>query len=281
VRLGISSSRIGVRVLEVPRIDDPKLLENAIRFRAQETLPISVHDAVLDSVVLGDDVDDNDEPISRVLLAFAHRELIDRYVESCRLAKLKLVGIDFDAFALLRAVRPDPAPENIAVVTVAIGHERTIFAVSDGEVCDFTRVLEWGGSWLDIAVARALGLTPSEAAPIKHALSLEGPALHTELSNEQVDEARAAIRQELHALVRELVSSLQFYQARPGSLDIAEIVLTGGGAQLLGLDTVLSRMVGVPVRIGDPFGRVRVRKGFARPADTGALAIAIGLGIDD
>src|SRR6266540_2972367 len=38
VRLGIASNRIGVRTFEIGGIDDPKQLENAIRFRAQETL---------------------------------------------------------------------------------------------------------------------------------------------------------------------------------------------------------------------------------------------------
>ena len=59
------------------------------------------------------------------------------------------------------------------VVAVAVGHERTVFAVSDGEVCDFTRVLEWGGGSIDVAIARALNLTPSQAEPIKRALDLD------------------------------------------------------------------------------------------------------------
>ena len=40
VRLGIANNRIGVRILEIAGIDDPKQLENAIRYRAQEALPI-------------------------------------------------------------------------------------------------------------------------------------------------------------------------------------------------------------------------------------------------
>src|SRR5947209_17281608 len=47
-------------------------------------------------------------------------------------------------------------------------------AVSDGRVCEFTRVLEWGGQNLNVAIARALDITPSEAEPLKHQLSLEG-----------------------------------------------------------------------------------------------------------
>ena len=49
VRLGISNNRIGVRIIkEVYGVMDAKQLENAIRFRAQEVLPIALEDAVLD-----------------------------------------------------------------------------------------------------------------------------------------------------------------------------------------------------------------------------------------
>ena len=57
VRLGIASNRIGVRTFEIAGIDDPKQLGNAIRFRAQEALPIPLEEAVLDYRVLSERVD--------------------------------------------------------------------------------------------------------------------------------------------------------------------------------------------------------------------------------
>ena len=54
VRIGVANNRIGVRTLEVAGIDDPKQLANAVRFRAQEALPIPIDEAVLDFQILGD-----------------------------------------------------------------------------------------------------------------------------------------------------------------------------------------------------------------------------------
>ena len=104
VRLGIANNRIGVRILEIAGIDDPKQLENAIRYRAQEALPIPIEEAVLDYHVLGERVDDEGQRIRRVLLVVAYRELIDRYVAACKKAGVRLAGIDLEAFALLRAL---------------------------------------------------------------------------------------------------------------------------------------------------------------------------------
>jgi type IV pilus assembly protein PilM len=163
---------------------------------------------------------------------------------------------------------------------VAIGHERTVFAVSDGVVCDFTRVLEWGGSSLDVAIARALNVTPSQAEPIKRQLDLAATQPPAGLSPMQFEAARAAASTEIGQLVRELLSSLRFYQSRPDSLDIGEIVLAGGSAQLPGLAAEVQHGLGAPVRVADPFAHVSLARKLQLPDETGSLAIAVGLGIE-
>jgi type IV pilus assembly protein PilM len=286
VRLGIANNRIGVRTFEVTGIEDPKQLANAIRFRAQEVLPIPLEEAVLDYQVLSEGVTDDGQPLRRVLLVVAYRELVDRYVYACRKAGLQIVGIDLEAFALLRAVAAphdsSTGTERGALVAVSVGHDRSTFAVSDGRICEFTRVLEWGGWALNIAIARALDMAPSEVETVKRSLSFAGaeevPAGFTE---EQLATAREAARKQLQTFARELVSSLQFYQNQPGSLGIGEIALTGGTAHLPGLGAELERLIGVPVRVVDPLSRVTVSKKVREREQVGSLAVAIGLGIED
>jgi type IV pilus assembly protein PilM len=286
VRLGIANNRIGVRTFEVSGIDDTKQLANAIRFRAQEVLPIPLEEAVLDYQVLSEGIDAYGKPLRRVLLVVAYRELVDRYVYACRKAGLQIVGIDLEAFALLRAVAAPHVggaeDERGALVAVSVGHDRSTFAVSDGRVCEFTRVLEWGGWALNIAIARALDLAPSEVESVKRGLSFTGGGEALDgFTEDQLATAREAARRQLQTFARELVSSLQFYQNQPGSLGIAEIVLTGGTAHLPGLGAELESLIGVPVRIVDPLSRVTVSNKVREPQQIGSLAVAIGLGIED
>ncbi len=285
VRLGIANNRIGVRIFEIAGIDDSKQLENAIRFRAQEVLPIPIEEAVLDYQVLGDRIDDEGNTVRRILLVVAYRELIDRYVSACKKAGIRLTGIDLEAFALLRALaaprEEGAAPADAAMVVVAIGHDRSTFAVSDGRVCEFTRVLDWGGGTLDVAIARELDSAPSEAEPFKRELSLAVENVPEGLSSEQAAAAREAIRRQLQGFARELVSSLQFYQNQPGSLGIGEIVITGGTAHLPGLAEELQKLIGVRVTVGDPLARVKLGKKLKETEQVGSLAVAIGLGIED
>jgi type IV pilus assembly protein PilM len=285
VRLGIANNRIGVRTFDIAGINDEKQLQNAVRFRAQEALPIPIDEAVLDYQVLGEGTDEQGEPTKRILLVVAYRELIDRYVDACKKAGISLVGIDLEAFALLRALQ---APQDgvggdsaAALVAVAIGHDRSTFAVSDGRICEFTRVLEWGGSALNVAIARALDAAPSEVDGVKRALALTDEMVPEGLSEDQAKKARDAMRRAIQTFARELVSSLQYYQNQPGSLGIGEIVLTGGTAHLAGLAGELERLIGVRVRVGDPLARMKVSKKVGEAEQVGSLAVAIGLGIED
>jgi type IV pilus assembly protein PilM len=143
------------------------------------------------------------------------------------------------------------------------------------------RVLDWGGQTLDVAIARELDCAPSEAEPLKRDLSLSAAGWPEELTQEQAERAREAVRRQLQTFARELVSSLQFYQNQPGSLGIGEIALTGGTAHLPGLGAELERLIGVPVRVIDPLTRVTVSKKVREREQVGSLAVAIGLGIED
>ena len=218
------------------------------------------------------------QPLRRVLLVVAYRELVDRYVYACRKAGMQIVGIDLEAFALLRAVAEPhdtvAGSERGALVAVSVGHDRSTFAVSDGRVCEFTRVLEWGGWALNVAIARALDMSPSEAETVKRALSFAGAEqLPDGFTEEQLATAREAARRQLQTFARELVSSLQFYQNQPGSLGIGEIALTGGTAHLPGLGAELERLIGVP---GPGRRSARPRQGLEEGARARAGRLARG-----
>jgi type IV pilus assembly protein PilM len=277
IRLGLGTNRIGVRALDIEGIEDENQLANAVRFRAHETLSIPLDQAVLDYHVVSEKVDESGNVSRRVLLAAAYKDPIDHYVEACRAAKLELAAIDVEAFALLRAVAPRQEKEAAASVVLSIGHDRSTLAISDGTVCDFMRVLDWGGAKLEAAIAQELGLTQAEARELKLSIDLDDYSL----DEPRRAAARAALRRELETLSRELVASLQFYQGEPGSLAISEVLVTGGTSRLPGLAEELERLTRVPVRVADPLAAVEVSNGLAERDDLASLAVAIGLGVEN
>jgi type IV pilus assembly protein PilM len=284
VRIGVANNRIGVRTIEVAGIEDPKQLANAVRFRAQEALPIPIDEAVLDFQVLSEGSNAEGQLVRRVLLVVAYRDLIAAYTQACQLAGVRLAGVDLEAFALLRALTPagpapEPGAERSALVAVSVGSERSVLAVSDGLSCEFTRILDWGGNSLTVTLGRALELELDEAERVKIELALQGDTVPEGLEPARAVQAREALVGALQSFGRELVSSLQFYQGQPDSLGIREIVLAGGTARLAGLASELQRLVGVPVRVGDPLVGVAVGKKLRGDAPGPSHAVPIGLGM--
>lgn len=283
VRLGLANTRVGVRLIEIAGVDDDQQLANAIGFRANELLSIPIDEAVMDYHVVGEERDEEGTLNRSVVVAIAYRESLDRYLTATDAAGLSVAGVDLEAFALLRAItepRPVDAEARSAVVAVCVGHERTTLAVSDGRICSFARVVDWGGLSLTNALSRVLRLSPAEAEDLKRRLSLEPDADGPEgLEPGQVEEARRAVKSELQSLVRELLQSLRFYQSQPGSLDIGEILVSGGTTSIPGFVAELERDLGVKMLVADPLARVETAG--ETPDQIGSFAVAIGLGIED
>ena len=133
-------------------------------------------------------------PTRRVLLVVAYRDLVDGYERACKLAGLRLAGIDLEAFALAARARPGGAARRAIEAPWSpspSAAERSTLAVSDGITCEFTRVLEWGGASLTAALARSLEIDLVEAERLKTLLSLEDvPGVVQGLTEEQTTQAR-------------------------------------------------------------------------------------------
>jgi type IV pilus assembly protein PilM len=290
VRLGLASNRIGVRTFDIVGVDDPARVDNAVRFKAHEVLPVAVHESMLDYRVLSSKPTEGGESVKRVLLVVAPRDQVQPYVDVCAEAGLKFAGLDLEALGLLRAfIDPasvrGPVSDDRATVVISIGHEASTLLVAGGGIAEFARVFDWGGSQLVDALAQELSLGTAEAGAVLRRMSLASSASRSLDGLDEEARARAydAVRLRLTPFARELVSSLQFYQTQPDSLGIGEIVITGGTSQLEGLDDALNQIIGVPVRIGDPLARVVV-EGHVDPdveAELGSLAVPIGLAVDD
>ena len=284
VRLGLATNHVGVRSFEIAGIDDERQLANAVLYRAHDAVSIPVDEAIIDYRVVSEEADESGTVNRKILLVAAYREPIERYVEAFHEAGIQLAGIDLEAFALLRAVGSAPSDgttTDAALVVVNAGHERTTLAVSNGSLCEFTRVLEWGGTKLASAVARELHLTVAEAERLLLSLSFEPTAASNLEADRRSDRAREAVTGELQVLARELVASLEYYQRQPESLPISEILLSGGTSRMPGLAAELERLTRVRVRLANPLARVETDGSVEERDDLASLAVAIGLGVED
>jgi type IV pilus assembly protein PilM len=143
VRLGVASQKIAVRVIELPAIENEQELEAAVRFQAQEELPMPLEQAVLAHRVL-ERLSDGDNPRMRVLVVGARRDSVNHLLAVARRAGLHPELVDLSAFAMIRALymprqngyaeehHDEPAVADDAGNGELLGHEAGSEAVTEG-----------------------------------------------------------------------------------------------------------------------------------------------------
>ena len=142
VRLGVANQQIVVRVVELPRIEDEKQRDAAVRFQAAEAIAMPLDEAVLDHQLAGYTEAPDGSPRMQVVLVAARRSMIDALLAAAKQAGLKPEGVDLDAFALVRtlAVATSGAPEDTTRVYCHLGGVSNL-AIAVGSACLFTRPL--------------------------------------------------------------------------------------------------------------------------------------------
>ncbi len=141
VRLGVANQQIVVRVVELPRIEDPTQRDAAVRFQAAEAIAMPLDEAVLDHQVASYTEAADGSPRMQVVLVAARRSMIEAVLEAAKQAGLKPEGIDLDAFALVRTLATaSENPDDGARVYCHLGGVSNL-AIAVGTACFFTRPL--------------------------------------------------------------------------------------------------------------------------------------------
>src|ERR671919_1427222 len=142
VRLGVANQQIVVRVVELPRIEDPKQRDAAVRFQASEAIAMPLDEAVMDHQIAGFVDAPDGTPRMQVVVVAARRKMIETLLEAVKSAGLKADGVDLDAFALVRTLAVngngsgDVGSEDAARVFSHLGGV-TNLAVAVGSACFF------------------------------------------------------------------------------------------------------------------------------------------------
>ena len=140
VYLGVANQQIVVRQLEMPQITNEAEREAAVRFQTAEAVAMPLDEAVLDYRVVGEVTQEDGPPRDRVIVVAARRSMVSGFVEAARDAGLKPLGIDLNAFALLRALAHSDDAGESARAYCHLGAV-TNLAVAAGSICLFTRPL--------------------------------------------------------------------------------------------------------------------------------------------
>jgi type IV pilus assembly protein PilM len=285
VRLGIANQRVVVRTLRLPAIDDPKELEAAIRFQAEERIPMPIDQAILDHRVVGGVGATEDEgPRIDVVVVAARRDMIAASLKPLRDAGLDPVGVDLSAFGLIRALRANESAAMATGEAPAQPHttlycnigDVTNLAVAKGWSCLFTRVAPAGVEGIATDLAASTGLSLEHARLWLAHVGLAQPVETIEGDPTLVAQVRGALENGASTLLDELRLSLDFYGAQEGALAVEQVVLTGPGSVIPGLAEQMAPVLGLPIEVGRPPALAGLD-----PTAAARLTLSYGLALED
>jgi len=268
----VSGKSVIVRYLTMFRMA-PDDLRNAIRYEADKYIPFDVDEVVLDCQPFEvEGLGNLGANEMRVLLVACKRAVIDEQLRLLAVAGLHPELVDVDVFALGNAfeasngVDPEAAPRVSALVDV--GASKTSVNLMRGGVSLFTREIHTGGTTFTTAIASRLGLQHNEAELLK--LS----------PGDEYERVRQAVGPAVDDLAAEVRLSFEYFENQ-FELGIDEVLLSGGGSRLAGLEQDLSRIFDRPTASWDPTGQFPIAAGSVDVdllnQHVHELAVAVGL----
>jgi cell division protein FtsA len=196
-------------------------------------------------------------------------------------AGLEPAGIVFEPLASSAATLL-AEERHIGVVLLDIGGGTTDVVVYAGGGAVHSATLPVGGNILSNDIALGLMTTFAEAEAVKRrygTLTQDGGGEHFTVKSLDGKSVRDVTADQLRAIVaprvREIftLAKTQLAERLPRDVVLAEVVLTGGGAHLRGIEQAASEFFGLPARIGVPTGVGGLSDAVSKPE----YATAVGL----
>jgi type IV pilus assembly protein PilM len=286
VRLGVGNQHLVVRMMRLPAIEDSKEMEAAVRFQAQEQVPMPLDQAVLEHQVVGGvPAEEGGSAQVDVVVVAARREMVSSFMEPIRRAGLDPVGVDLAAFGMIRALagaRAQPANGEEpgahaagAVLYCNLG-DVTNLAVARERACLFTRVSHVGLEAMTAALVSSHGLAPEHVAQWLSFVGLEAPVHSLEGDAEIVAASRRALEEGVDSLIDELRLSLDYYGAQEGAVPVERIVLCGPGSAIAGVPAQMEARLGLPISAARP-----AALGSFDESAAARLTVPFGLALED
>ena len=278
VHLGVANQQVVVRQMDLPYLPDAELRQS-LEFQAQDAIPIPVDQAILDFHTLEHYEAEGGNRFSRILLVAAQRQMVDTILEVVNAAKLEPVGLDLDAFAMLRSLAPESVLETEGgEMIIDVGASVTNIVVHENGVPRFVRILLMGGAAITDSLVSARGLDWDDAEDLKARTGMSD-----EYAMAAADDPASIVTERALRFVDEIRGSLDYYSAQTDSVPVRRAVISGGASQLPGLRERLGETLRMPVDRGHPMQELKIGNvGLASEQLIEAepyLAVAIGLAL--
>lgn len=245
-----------ISIMELPTVDKKRIAE-MVPLEARKYIPVPITEVTLDWFIIPEQ---ENKYLSReeagsaegaprkktaVLLVAIHNEMLSKYREVFRAAKLDVSFYEIEIFSAIRAALA-AGIEPTAVID--IGAAATKVYVVEFGIVRASHIINKGSQDMTLSISRSLGISAAEAEKVKRESGLSGKP-------ENVS-ARESMLLTLEYIFSEANRVVLNYQ-RKYNRDVNKIVFTGGGSVLSGLREQAATRFSADVSLADPFSKTQ------------------------
>ncbi len=265
----LSGHSVIIKKIQLPSMTEAELAES-IQWEAEQYIPFDINDVNLDYVVLETGGSDSMD----VLLVAVKRDRINDYTSVVVQAGKEPVLVDVDVFAVQNAFESNYSSRGETVALVNVGASvMNINVLHDGNSV-FWRDVAFGGNLYTEAIQREFNLPREDAEKLKLGEEVG------QVSKSQIDSVLGAASEDLAA---ELQKTIDFFVATSSVDRLDRVMLSGGGALVANLETILQERFQANVELLNPFRNIRYNESDFDPdwinSNAPAMAVAVGLAI--
>lgn len=234
-----------VTVLDFPDMQEKELAQ-AITFEARRYVPLPLSEVALDWSKVGEYTDAQSYKHNQVLLISVPQEQIRKYQELFKRAGLRLRALEIESLALVRAaVGTDQTP----TVVVDIGSHSTNIAIAHKGQLVYSGQTDYASAALTQSLSEGLNINPIRAEELKRERGITGGGANYELSTIMLPL--------LDVIIGEVKKVLFNYSGLFPQMPKPErVLLSGGGANLAGLERYASDQLGLPAARVAPLNKL-------------------------
>lgn len=223
---------------------DKEKIDEAVEWETKKVLPVPIEDVVLEWRLIESRLENNRE-LLKIFVIAAPRNLVNKYQEIFKKAKLKLINLESETFSLIRAL---VGRDKTTTMIVELGAVTTNVSIIERGIPFLNRSIELGGSNLTKILAQKINISIEQAEQLKFDLGISAiDSKESQISN--------VLQESLSPLLNEIKYLIGLYQGR-GEKKVEKIILTGGSALISNLANYLSRILNINVIVGDAWAHI-------------------------
>ena len=273
--IAVSGGQVMVRSVRIPKMSEATL-RKSIKFEASRYVPSSVEDSFIEFEIIGP----ADENQMDVIVVAAPKDLVQSRIQVLETLGMEVESVDIEAFATYRALIEADQTQAWSRATfsiVDIGAVNAKLSVIQQGQFVMTRTIPGGGQVLTESLKSYFKLSDEDAESGKGQLDVSQLIAGEPKENPPL----RVIQPHVDDLIREIRRSLNYHQSQLAESttdnQVSVLVLTGGGARLVGLANYMEHKLGLKTLAAGVFDNPRFNNTTGRQDAGQDLSVAVGL----